>query len=302
VGAALPNYEVTGELGRGGWGVVLAGRHKALGRAVAIKQLPPAFGADPNVRARFFAEARVLAALDHPHVVPIYDYVEQEGLCLLVMENLPGGTVWARFTTKGLTMPQACAITMATLAGLQSAHEHEILHRDVKPENLMFSGTGTLKVTDFGIARMIGGGDTLATRAGEVLGTPAYMAPEQARSGELSPATDIYAVGIMLYELLSGRLPFEDQGDPIAMLFSHVYDEPQALTEVAPAVPPPIAAVVMKAISKAPEERHASADEFGTALGDAAVEAWGTGWLSTSGVPVLASGRMAAVTAHAPAP
>jgi hypothetical protein len=296
VGAALPNYEVTGELGRGGWGVVLEGRHRQLGRPVAIKQLPPAFAVDPEIRARFFAEARVLASLDHPHVVPIYDYVEQDGLCLLVMEKLPGGTVWSRFTTTGLTMPQACAVTMAACAGLHCAHEQGILHRDVKPENLMFSSAGMLKVTDFGIARMLGGGETMATRAGEVLGTPAYMAPEQARNGELSPATDVYATGVMLYELLSGRLPFVDEGDAIAMLFNHVYEDPEPLTKAAPSLPSTVADVAMKAMSRAPEDRYSSAEEFGSTLADAALAAWGPGWLTASGVSVMATGRMAAAT------
>src|SRR5438874_6401149 len=111
--AALPLYEVHGELGRGAWGVVLAARHRQLGREVAIKQLPRAFGADPAVRARFVAEARLLASLDHPHIVPVYDYVEADGLCLLVMEKLPGGTVWSRFTSAGVTPEAACALVLA---------------------------------------------------------------------------------------------------------------------------------------------------------------------------------------------
>ena len=296
VAQALPNYEITGELGRGSWGVVLEGRHKQLGRAVAVKQLPPAFASDPDVQARFFAEAKVLASLDHPHVVPIYDYVEDNGLCLLVMEKLTGGTVWSQFTTTGLTVVQACAITMAACAGLHSAHEHGVLHRDVKPENLMFSATNTVKVTDFGVARMIGGGSTMATRAGEILGTPAYMAPEQARNGELTPATDVYAVGVMVYELLSGHLPFPDEGDSIAMLFNHVYEDPTALSKAAPTIPEAVTDVVMKAMERAPQDRYQSADELGSALADAAQAAWGPGWLSASGVPVMATGRMSAAT------
>ena len=141
---ALPSYEIGGELGRGGWGVVLSGRHRDLGRDVAIKQLPRAFAADANVRARFLAEARVLAALDHPHIVPVYDFVERDGLCLLVMERLSGGTVWSRFTEQGVSMDDACAIVLATCAALDAAHAHGVLHRDIKPENLMFTGSGTL--------------------------------------------------------------------------------------------------------------------------------------------------------------
>src|SRR5438309_6201195 len=143
--AALPLYEVHGELGRGAWGVVLAARHRQLGRDVAIKQLPRSFAADPAVRSRFVAEARLLASLDHPHIVPIYDFVEHEGLCLLVMERLTGGTVWNRARTGGFTLESSCAVIVATCAALHYAHAHGVLHRDVKPENMMFSAKGVLK-------------------------------------------------------------------------------------------------------------------------------------------------------------
>src|SRR5579862_6279323 len=150
--AALPDYDIGDELGRGGFGVVLAGRHRQLRRDVAIKELPTALAADPRVRARFAAEARVLAALSHPHIVPIYDYVERDGLCLLVMEKLTGGTLWEQFKTQGLTAETTCAVTMAACAALQYAHQRGILHRDVKPENLLYSADAVLKITDFGIA------------------------------------------------------------------------------------------------------------------------------------------------------
>ena len=223
-----PSYEVGSELGRGACGVVLAGQHRQLGRLVAIKQLPRAFGADPAVRARFLAEARVLATLDHPHVVAIYDFVDHDGLCLLVMERLTGGTVWSRFHAGGFTPDVSCAILLAVCSGLQHAHQHGVLHRDVKPENLMFSGAGTLKVTDLGIAKVIGGSSTLATRHGEILGTPAYIAPEQAQGYELTPATDVYAAGTLLYELLAGRLPFPADADPATLLYRHVHEAPPA--------------------------------------------------------------------------
>lgn len=298
VEAALPGYEIGGELGRGGWGVVLEGRHRQLQREVAIKQLPPAFASDATVRARFVAEARVLASLDHPHVVPVFDYVEKEDICLLVMEKLPGGTVWKEFSTTGLTMPSVCAIVMAACAGLNAAHAKGILHRDVKPENLMFSATRTLKVTDFGIAKVLAGSETKATRAGEILGTPAYMAPEQVLNKELTPATDVYAVGMMLYELLSGRLPFS-QEDPMALLFCQINDSPTPLSEVAQSVPPKLAAVTMRSLEKDPTARYATTEDLGVALAEAATEAWDPGWLQQSNVAVMATGRMAAITTQA---
>lgn len=293
--AALPAYEIAGELGRGGWGVVLEARHRRLNRTVAIKQLPRAFGADPAVRARFVAEAQVLASLDHPHIIPVFDYVEVEGLCLLVMEKLPGGTLWQRFVTRGLTMEESCAVVLAACAGLHAAHQRGILHRDVKPDNLMFSASGVLKVTDFGIAKVVGGNRTMATRAGEVLGTPAYMAPEHARGIPLGPPADVYAVGVVLYELLSGRLPFSEDGDALSVLYRHVHEAPVALSEIAPDVPSGLAAVVMRALATAADDRYATAEDLGVAIADAATRAWGIGWASTRtdvavmGSPAIAS-------------
>jgi len=299
---ALPGYEIGGELGRGGWGVVLAGTHRQLGRQVAVKQLPRAFAADATVRARFIAEARVLAALDHPHIVPVYDYVERDGLCLLVMEQLPGGTVWSRFSSTGFTPPAAAAAVLASIAGLQAAHDHQVLHRDIKPENLMFSAGGALKVTDFGIAKVVGGDGTLATRAGEVVGTPAYIAPEQARGGELSPATDVYAVATMFYELLSGRLPFDDDGDAMALLFKHAFETPTPLRESAPFVPDAIGAVVMKGLATDPADRFDSAEGFGVAIAEACTTAWGTGWLAAEGSPVMGASSIVAATERVTSP
>lgn len=150
----------------------------------------------------------MMAALDHPHVVPVYDYVEHEDLCLLVLECLPGGTVENRFVTAGFEATAALAVALSCAAGLDAAHRSGILHRDVKPSNLMFAANGTLKLTDFGIAKIVGGEETLVTRAGEIIGTPSYIAPEQVRGHQLSPATDVYALATMLYQLLSGYSRF----------------------------------------------------------------------------------------------
>src|SRR5438067_8982788 len=247
--AALPLYEVQGELGHGAWGVVLAGRHRQLGRAVAIKQLPRAFGADPAVRSRFVAEARLLASLNHSHIVPIYDFVEHEGLCVLVMERLTGGTVTGRFDAGAMTPQRSCAVGLATCAALHYAHQHGVLHRDVKPDNLMFSSENVLKVTDFGIAKVVGGSSTVATRAGDVLGTPAYMAPEQAQGAMLGPATDIYALGTLLYELLAGHLPYPEDSNPMTTLYRHVHEQPRPLSELAGHIPSSLTDVVTRALA-----------------------------------------------------
>ncbi len=294
VARALPGYDVGDEIGRGGWGVVLRADHRGLERPVAVKELPRAFAADPGVRRRFVSEARLLATLDHPHIVPIYDFVEEDGLCLLVMELLPGGTLWDRFTTTGVSHDSACSIVVAACSALHYAHGKGILHRDIKPDNLLFAASGTLKVSDFGIAKVVGGTASMATRTGEVLGTPAYMAPEQALGAELSAATDVYALGTVLYELLSGRLPFVDDGNAIALLYRHVHEAPTPLSEVAPDLPPELVETTMRALAADPNDRYATAEDFGVALADAAGDALGPDWLQRSGIAVMATGRIGA--------
>jgi Protein kinase domain len=298
--SALPAYDIGEELGQGGMGVVVSGQHRQLGRRVAIKQLPEAFAADPGVRRRFTAEAQVLASLDHPHVVPVYDFVEREGICLLVMELLPGGTLRSRAAADGCTAPYAVAVSLACLSGLSAAHRRGILHRDVKPENMLFAASGVLKVTDFGIAKVIGGPGTVLTRVGDVVGTPAYIAPEQVRGGKLTPATDVYALATMLYELLAGVFPFttETEGEDLALLFKHAYEKPVPLRDVAPGVPDPVAAVVMRGLATEPADRFETADAFGVALAEAATQAWGPGWLAAEQVPIMDAGPMIGAAGH----
>jgi serine/threonine protein kinase len=282
IAEALPNYDIGNELGRGASGMVFAGWHRSLERPVAIKQLPRAFSADPEVRSRFLAEARVMASFSHPNVVTVHDYVEHEGVCLIVMELMSGGTVWSRFRSNDVTRESACAIVLACSAGLQAAHEKQVLHRDVKPENLMFSATGTVKVTDFGIAKIVAGEQTLMTRAGFVLGTPDYMAPEQASGGELTPATDVYALTTILYELIAGELPYSPSDDLMGVLYKHVHVQPVPLRDKVPDVSPRLDAFVAKGLAQRPEDRFSSAGSFGQALDAAAASTWGTSWRESS--------------------
>ena len=298
---ALPSYEIGEVLGRGGWGVVFGGVHRHLGRNVAIKQLPAAFAADPAVRRRFASEARVLAALDHPHVVPVYDYLERDDLCLLVMEQLPGGTLRKRASDEGFTARTAVAVALACAAGLTAAHDRGVLHRDIKPENMLYTASGVVKVTDFGIAKVSGGKETAVTRAGDVLGTAAYIAPEQVRGGTLSPATDVYGLATMLYELLAGDLPFpDDGGDVLSVMFKHAYETPADLRIVAPDVPGPVAAVVMTGLATDPADRATSAETFGVALAEAGAAVWGAGWLTDEKVPVLGAPALLAAAGRQP--
>jgi serine/threonine-protein kinase len=290
--AALPSYRIGQVIGQGGYGVVRFGRHRNLDRPVAVKQIPTALVTDPEVRARFAEEAQTLASFDNPHIVRLYDYVEQDELCLLVLEYLPGGTLADAAADPGFTWAGACATAMVTCAGLHYAHQHKVLHRDVKPENALYTGEGVLKVTDFGIAKVVGGRDVLTTRAGEILGTPAFIAPEQAGGGVLGPPADVYATGVMLYEMLSGQLPFSSDGGSLTLIIRHVSEDPRPLTDVAPDLPRSIADVVMQSLAREPEERFPTAEAFGVAVAEAAGRSFGPSWLDQAEVKLLAPGAI----------
>jgi serine/threonine-protein kinase len=292
--AALPQYEVGAEIGRGGMGVVYAAVHRPLGRAVAVKRLPGVLASDERMSARFAHEARLLARLDHPHIVPVYDYVQDRGEHLLVMEKLDGGTVWSKFTGSGITPASSCALGLAMLSGLHAAHGAGVLHLDVKPKNLLFTAGGVLKVADFGISQVVSEGATLVTHGGQVLGTPAYLSPEQALGNPLSPAADVYGAATVLYELLSGRLPFDSGGGALAMIQRHVYQQPRPLVEV----PNPLALVIMRGIERDPQARYRNAETFAVDLAGAAAEVFGRDWLLRLGAPVHLSPHVAAASTH----
>ncbi|MEM7096466.1 MAG: serine/threonine-protein kinase [Actinomycetota bacterium] len=274
---ALPAYDITGHLGQGAFGIVYEGRHVRLGRPVAIKQLPPAHAEDEQVRERFDAEAQMVASIDHPHVVPVYDFVEFEGSRFLIMERCVG-SVADRFRNDGMATDEACAAVLACLAGLDVAHARGLLHRDVKPENLLYDTKGAVKLADFGIAR-----DTEAvarrTATGTILGTPTYMSPEQCRGEELTPASDIYSVAMMAYELVTGGLPFPHSNSISGVITHHLFTPPTPVLSARPEVPGPIAAVVDRGLSKELTDRPSTANQFAAELATAGVSAFGSGWL-----------------------
>ena len=259
-----------------------------------MKQLPRAFAADPKVRERFAAEARLAASLEHPHIVPVYDFVDDESMCLIVMERC-NRTLSDRFYAEGLATDEACAAMLSLCAGLGYAHSHNVLHRDIKPENLMYSDADLLKLGDFGIARALDS-STRLTATGTVMGTPAYMSPEQATGETLTPASDIYSAGVLFYELLSGELPFGELASIGAMIRAHLSTPPRPLQSVAPQVPQPIAAVVERSVAKVPEDRYPSAEAFGVAIAEAASAAFGPGWLRTRRFQLLGATEIMAAT------
>lgn len=294
IGAVLPGYEVGVELGRGAWGVVLSGRHKRLDRQVAIKQLPRAFAADAQVAARFLREAQMAASLDHPHIVPVYDYVEENGLALIVMEQCPT-TVGNKFTTEGMHTDEACAAALATCSALAYAHSRGVLHRDIKPENLLIDAEGVVKLGDFGIARAIDSATRL-TATGMVIGTPAYMSPEQAGGQDLDATSDVYTTGVVLYELLSGELPFAGVESLAALIRQHLFEPPRPLASVSDGIAPRIAEVVDRSLAKDPAQRWESASAFGVALGEATSHVFGAGWLRQRRFALLGAPEIIAAT------
>jgi serine/threonine-protein kinase len=305
----LPEYEVGRELGHGQVGVVYAGRHRHLDRPVAIKVLagPLATTSDEH-GSRFRREARILAQLDHPHVVSVYDYREDGDLRLLVMELLAGGTLGSR-QLAGLAPQGAVAATLAAACGLHHAHQAGILHRDVKPENLMFDGAGTLKVTDFGLARGDAAGATAVhlTQAGQFYGTPAFAAPEQAAEAlgggwpPVGPAADQYALAAVLYQLLSGKLTHESGGGFLALCSNRMNEEARPLHDVLPGVPPAIEEAIMRGLRRDPAARHESVEAFGVALAGAATASFGPGWLAQADIAIREAGPIRAAAEAAPA-
>jgi hypothetical protein len=289
---ALPGYIVGERLGSGASGLVLAAEHRRMGRPVAIKVME-AEDTD-GVTGGFAAEARVLARLDHPHVLRAHDYVEAEGLCLVVMELLAGGTLTRRRV--GMGPEQASAVGLAVAAALGHAHSHGVLHRDIKADNILFAADGTCKVSDFGIAKLFEGPAATTSR---MAGTPMYMAPEQIQGGRLGPGTDLYSLAVVLYGLLAGRAPF-DPYQPLQMLWNqHLTEPPPPMTGVAPS----LAAVVLRALAKAPADRHPDAAAFALDLAHAAAEAFGPGWTVRADLPLhIDDAVRRAVDVPAPSP
>jgi serine/threonine-protein kinase len=273
-------YVVLGVIGDGGMGKVYRAEQRALRRTVAVKIVHPHLLSDPAVAPRFLHEARATSQLNHPNVVSVIDFGKtEEGWPFIVMEHLRGRPLDRVVDEEGLLPVRRVAdIVRQTLAALGEAHALGIVHRDLKPANIMLdktrAGCDFAKVLDFGLAKTLQrpGNERHLTSQGLVAGTPSYMAPEQASAGEIDARTDLYSVGVILYELLSGRLPFEAE-NPQRMMLARITDDPPAITTVARRpVPRAFAELAMRAVARAPEARFQSADEFA-----AAVEAAGQG-------------------------
>jgi serine/threonine-protein kinase len=257
-------YLIEDTLGHGGMAVVYLARDAELDRPVALKVLAENLGGDGEVRERFVREARLAARLSHPNVVHVFDAGEDDGRPFIVMEYVPGETL-ARVLERRrkLPSPEAAALAAQAARGLQHAHSAELVHRDVKPQNLLLRDDGVLKIADFGIARALG--SSRLTQLGTVLGTASYIAPEQALGEEVGPPADIYSLGAVLYQLLTGRPPYEVES--LAELAEqHRSGTIVPVRDLEPSVPSDIEAVVMRCLARDPTFRPSSADELVNAL------------------------------------
>ncbi|MDP4621122.1 MAG: protein kinase, partial [Thermoleophilia bacterium] len=263
-------YELGHQIGSGGMATVYLAYDTVLDREVAVKILAERFAADQAFVERFRREASAAAGLNHPNIVAVYDRGGAEDTYYIVMEYLSGPDLKKVIRDQGPLDP-AVAVDNALqiLSALTAAHGAGIIHRDIKPQNVMVGEDGRLRVADFGIARA--DADQQMTEAGSVIGTAQYLSPEQAQGEETTAASDTYAVGVVLYEMLTGRVPFD--GDrPVTVAMKQINEPPVPPRVFAPDIPPALDAVVMKALSKRPEDRFVTAEDFTAALLDVRAE------------------------------
>ena len=265
IGTTLGRYRVLEPLGEGGMGQVFLAEDPALGRRVAIKVLPPEFAADRERRERLLHEARAASALNHPNIVTVYDIGDEGGNLFIAMERIEGVSLRDWVAAKARTAAEMLALVRQATRALGVAHAAGLVHRDLKPENLMVRGDGLLKILDFGLARSVSpdrDGATMAqTVPGTILGTAPYMSPEQVLGQAAGPASDVFSMGTLLYELLAGRHPFAT-GTPVDTMHRILHETPPAPSTLGRGLPPALDFVLAKALAKDPTRRYANARDF----------------------------------------
>jgi Protein kinase domain len=285
VSRRVGRFEVHGVIGRGGMAIVYLADQPELGRQVALKELSAFHASDPSWARRFVAESRIAGSLGHPNIVTVHDYFEHDGTPYIAMEYMRRGSL--RPFVGRLSFAQVGGVLEGLLAGLGHAHEHGIVHRDLKPENLMVTVDGAIKIADFGIAKALYSPQTVMTltQSGMTVGTPTYMAPEQAMAKEIGPRTDLYSTGVIAYELLTGTVPFSNTDTPWAVLHAHIYDPPPPIGSLNAEIDPRLAEWVEGLLAKEPEDRPAGALEAWHSLEDILVTTVGPLWRRGARLP-----------------
>jgi Protein kinase domain len=271
-------YDLLEVIGRGGAAVVYLAHQRDLQRRVALKELAPLRAGDPTFAERFVAESRLAGSMNHSNVVTVYEFFDHDGVPYMAMEYLPRGSL--RQYIGKLSTAQVGGVLEGVLAGLSHGERHGIVHRDLKPENLLVTDDGRVKIADFGVARAYNRAAPreAITTTGTTIGTPAYMAPEQAQGKELTPATDLYSLGVIAWEMLAGRVPFEEADTPLAVLYRHVHEPVPPIRSVAPQVDERVSDWLEQMLAKEPANRFASPDAAWEALEDVVLELLGPRW------------------------
>ena len=277
IGKTLKHYEIEENLGRGGMGIVYRARDTRLGRPVALKFLPKEFTADPDRKRRFLQEARAACAVNHPAIAQVYDVDESEHGVFIAMEMVEGKTVRALLQGRELDLLGALEVAQQVGNGLAKAHEAGIVHRDIKPENIMVTPDGHAKVLDFGLAKLLDptsgsagtpSGDELShmetvarTQVGVVMGTLRYMSPEQARGQSVDHRSDLFSLGVVLYEMVTGQLPFSGN-TPLDTLHAIAFEETRPVTAIRANLPPSLQRVITRCLRKRAQDRYGDAKEL----------------------------------------
>ncbi len=264
IGKTVNGYEILSQVGQGGMATVYLARQRSMNRNAALKILPSVFINDEAYLQRFEREVRIVSQLEHRNIVPVYDFGEYESQPYIVMRYMPAGSVEELLAEGRIPLPRVASIVEQVASALDYAHQKGILHRDLKPSNILLDDGGGVFITDFGIARILGEGSGTITTQG-VVGTPSYMSPEQARAEPLDGRSDVYSLGVMLFELATGRRPFESD-TPYSIAIMHVTMPPPPPRQFEPDISPRLENVIMRALRKAREERFGSAGELAAAL------------------------------------
>src|SRR5690242_4483092 len=261
-GQMLGPYRIISQVGKGGMANVYKAYQPSVDRYVAIKVLPSQLAESQEFATRFHQEARIIAKLEHPHILPVFDYGESDGVAYFVMRYLEAGTLKDKMEAgRPLPLKDIDRIFTQLADALSYAHTNGVIHRDLKPANALIDSHGNIFLTDFGIARLLESASPRLTQTDAIMGTPAYISPEQAQGNDVDQRSDIYSLGIILYEMVTGRVPFVAD-TPLAVLFKHISDPLPPPSLVKPDIAPVIEQVLLKALAKDPRDRFATAAEF----------------------------------------